>query len=66
MRLLYGAAVELVMRLIVLPLSAVHAKGPYELHDEDSRAACAHGRGGFRTVFDGSQNRRVASFIGLT
>jgi Na+/alanine symporter len=31
--LFYGAAVELVMRLIVLPLSALHAKGPYTLHD---------------------------------
>jgi hypothetical protein len=31
--LFYGAAVELVMRLVVLPLSALHAKGPYELHD---------------------------------
>jgi hypothetical protein len=31
--LFYGAAVELVMRLIVLPLSALHAKGPYERHD---------------------------------
>jgi len=31
--LFYGAAVELVMRLIVLPLSALHAKGPYQLHD---------------------------------
>ena len=29
----FGAAVELVMRLIVLPLSALHARGPYELHD---------------------------------
>jgi hypothetical protein len=25
--------VELVMSYIVLPLSALHAKGPYELHD---------------------------------
>jgi len=32
--LFYGVAVELVMRLIVLPLSALHARGPYELHDE--------------------------------
>lgn len=32
--LFYGAAVELVMRLGVLPLSALHARGPYELHDE--------------------------------
>lgn len=32
--LAYGAAVELVMRLVVLPLSALHAKGPYTLHDE--------------------------------
>jgi hypothetical protein len=31
--LFYGAAVEEVMSLIVLPLSALHAKGPYELHD---------------------------------
>ena len=29
----YGAAVELVMRLIVLPLCALHARGPYQLHD---------------------------------
>jgi hypothetical protein len=32
-RLFYGVAVELVMRLIVLPLSARYAKGPYELRD---------------------------------
>lgn len=31
--LFYGMAVELVMNLIVLPLSALHARGPYELHD---------------------------------
>lgn len=31
--LFFGAAVELVMRLLVLPLSALHARGPYELHD---------------------------------
>ena len=31
--LAYGAGVELVMSLIVLPLSALHAKGPYTLHD---------------------------------
>jgi hypothetical protein len=31
--LFFGAAVEEVMRLIVLPLSALHAKGPYTLHD---------------------------------
>jgi Na+/alanine symporter len=31
--LAYGAGVELVMSLIVLPLSALHAKGPYQLHD---------------------------------
>lgn len=29
----YGIAVELVMSYIVLPLSALHARGPYELHD---------------------------------
>lgn len=31
--LFYGAAVEDVMRLIVLPLSALHARGPYQLPD---------------------------------
>ena len=31
--LFYGAAVEEIMRLMVLPLSALHARGPYELHD---------------------------------
>jgi hypothetical protein len=31
--LFYGMAVELVMSYIVLPLSALHAKGPYSLQD---------------------------------
>jgi hypothetical protein len=31
--LFFGAAVEEVMNLIVLPLSALHARGPYKLHD---------------------------------
>jgi hypothetical protein len=31
--LFYGAAVNEVMNLIVLPLSALHARGPYDLHD---------------------------------
>ena len=31
--LFYGIAVELVMSYIVLPLSALHARGPYELKD---------------------------------
>lgn len=31
--LFFGAAVEEAMNLIVLPLSALHARGPYELHD---------------------------------
>jgi len=31
--LVFGAAVELIMNLVVLPLSALHARGPYELHD---------------------------------
>ena len=31
--LFFGAAVEEVMRLMVLPLSALHARGPYKLHD---------------------------------
>jgi hypothetical protein len=31
--LFYGMAVESVMNLIVLPLSALHSRGPYELKD---------------------------------
>jgi len=31
--LAYGAGVQEVMNLVVLPLSALHARGPYELHD---------------------------------
>jgi hypothetical protein len=31
--LFFGAAVEEVMNLVVLPLSALHARGPYELKD---------------------------------
>jgi Na+/alanine symporter len=31
--LFFGAAVDEVMRLVVLPLSALHAKGPYQLSD---------------------------------
>jgi hypothetical protein len=31
--LIYGAIVDQVMTLIVLPLSALHAQGPYKLHD---------------------------------
>jgi hypothetical protein len=31
--LFYGAAVDQVMSLVVLPLSALHERGPYELHD---------------------------------
>jgi len=31
--LFFGAAVEDVMRFIVLPLSALHTKGPYDLRD---------------------------------
>jgi hypothetical protein len=31
--LFYGAAVQEVMNLVVLPLSALHARGPYKLHD---------------------------------
>jgi hypothetical protein len=31
--LLFGAAVEDVMSFVVLPLSALHSRGPFELHD---------------------------------
>jgi len=31
--LFYGAAVDQIMTLVVLPLSALHARGPYKLHD---------------------------------
>jgi hypothetical protein len=31
--LFFGGAVQEVMNLVVLPLSALHSRGPYELHD---------------------------------
>ena len=31
--LVYGAAVQEVMNLVVLPLSALHSRGPYKLHN---------------------------------
>ncbi|HET6181903.1 MAG TPA: hypothetical protein VFE61_33610 [Candidatus Sulfotelmatobacter sp.] len=31
--LFYGAGVQEVMNLVVLPLSALHSRGPYKLHD---------------------------------
>jgi Na+/alanine symporter len=31
--LFFGMAVDLLMNLVVLPLSALHARGPYKLHD---------------------------------
>lgn len=31
--LFFGGAVEMVMTLVVLPLSALHGRGPYELRD---------------------------------
>jgi len=31
--LFFGGAVQEVMNLIVLPLSALHSRGPYTLHD---------------------------------
>jgi hypothetical protein len=31
--LFFGGAVQEVMNLVVLPLSALHAKGPYKFHD---------------------------------
>jgi Na+/alanine symporter len=31
--LFYGVAINLVMSFIVLPLSALHSRGPYQLHD---------------------------------
>ena len=42
--LFYGAAVELVMSLVVLPLSALHARGPYQAVRLDSRSGRPHGR----------------------
>jgi Na+/alanine symporter len=31
--LFFGGAIQEVMNLVVLPLSALHARGPYKLHD---------------------------------
>ena len=39
--LLFGAAVDDFMRLVVLPLSALHSHGPYELQDL-LKGVCTH------------------------
>jgi len=39
--LFFGAAVDTFMRLVVLPLSALHSHGPYELHDL-IKGVCTH------------------------
>lgn len=39
--LFFGAAVDTFMRLVVLPLSALHSHGPYELHDL-LKGICTH------------------------
>lgn len=31
--LFFGVAIDVVMRMIVLPLSAMHARGPYQYHE---------------------------------
>lgn len=31
--LFFGTAIDVVMRFIVLPLSRLHARGPYQYHD---------------------------------
>jgi hypothetical protein len=67
--LFFGAAVQEVMNLIVLPLSALHSRGPYKLHDlilglclcTWSWSVCP-----FPSAFGGSRNRRVAAFRGST
>jgi len=63
----FGAAAELVMILIVLPLSALHERGPYELHTLIQWLLVHMVVVGFRfpTVFGGSHNRRVPAFRGL-
>ena len=42
--LYFGATVDQVMRLVVLPLSGLHAKGPYELLGPGRRTAHPRGR----------------------
>jgi len=65
--LFYGIAVELVMNLIVLPLSALHARGPYKLRDL-LLGLIVHmiviGLPVSFTVRQFSKNRRLAAFGG--
>jgi hypothetical protein len=66
--LFFGAAVEEVMNLIVLPLSALHARGPYKLHDLILGLLVHMVVVGLPISFSVRQfsKRRVAAFSGLT
>ena len=61
--LIYGAIVEQVMTLIVVPLSALHAHGPHKLHDVLLGIGVPCSPSGFRfhSVFGGSRNRKTDS-----
>ena len=61
--LIYGAIVDQVMTLIVLPLSALHAHGPHKLHDLPLGIGVPCSPLGFRfhSVFGGSRNRKADS-----
>src|SRR5947208_14188289 len=61
--LIYGAIVDQVMTLIVLPLSALHAHGPHKLHDVLLGIGVPCSPSGFRfhSVFGGSRNRKTDS-----
>jgi len=61
--LIYGAIVDQVMTLIVVPLSALHAHGPHKLHDVLLGIGVPCSPSGFRfhSVFGGSRNRKTDS-----
>jgi len=61
----YGGAVEEVMNLLVLPLSALHVRGPYKLHDLILACLCTWWSSDSRSpsAFADGRNRLVAILV---
>ena len=64
--LFFGIAVDLTMSLIVLPLSALHATGPYQYLGVAARASCPYGSGRLADLFQCSSVRTIGVYPSFT
>ena len=64
--LFFGTAVDLTMSLIVLPLSALHATGPYQYLGVAARASCPYGSGRLADLFQCSSVRTIGVYPSFT